>query len=71
MHLWMWIKCEHEWTDVEDEASASDKHGKLGNWETCTICTVCSVLARGLGVKVKVRVEKQVYTVCTVYSKYI
>ena len=31
MHLWLLIECEHEWTDVEDEASSSDKHGKLGN----------------------------------------
>ena len=27
----MWMKHEHEWTDVEDEASASVKHGKQGD----------------------------------------
>jgi hypothetical protein len=33
-------KCEQVWTDVEDEASTYDKHGKQG---TCTVCTVCGM----------------------------
>ena len=45
VHTWMWMRMKHEqeWTDVEDEALTSDKHEKLGNRETRTECTVCSI----------------------------